>query len=182
MKKSDNRSGVQKRSSAPPSFQLSQEDLAKLREAQQVLSSLQEKYGLTSDDVRRLAGEGASFPSAIFTRSLTILECVVKYFKEEKQLSLRAIAELIGRDERNVWHMYAEAKKKHAARFSFEEPKFLIPVSILADAALSALEAVVVHLKEEYSLSYHAIALVLKRDDRTVWTVYQRAQRKHGKH
>lgn len=53
-----------------------------------------------------------------------------------------------------------------------------IPTSIFRDRTLSVLEAVVEYLKEHHHLTYHQIARLLNRDDRTVWTVYKRAKQK----
>ncbi|RJQ17200.1 hypothetical protein C4573_04065 [Candidatus Woesearchaeota archaeon] len=53
-----------------------------------------------------------------------------------------------------------------------------IPSSIFQDRALKVLEILVEYLKEERALSYHEIAVLLNRDDRTIWTVYQRAKKK----
>jgi DNA-binding CsgD family transcriptional regulator len=36
------------------------------------------------------------------------------------------------------------------------------------------------YLKEERHLSFHEIALILNRDDRTVWTCWHRAKKKLG--
>jgi hypothetical protein len=56
-----------------------------------------------------------------------------------------------------------------------------IPVSVLSDRSVATLEAVVEYLKEVLGLSYHEIAVLLNRDDRTVWTCYQRAKKKRSK-
>jgi len=53
-----------------------------------------------------------------------------------------------------------------------------LPVSTIAGRKLSVLESIVYNLRETYSLSYHEIALIMRRDDRTVWTVYYRALKK----
>ena len=55
-----------------------------------------------------------------------------------------------------------------------------IPSYIFKDRKLSVLEAIVKYLKEERQLSYHEIAVLLKRDDRTIWTVYNRVKKKYG--
>ena len=57
----------------------------------------------------------------------------------------------------------------------------LIPISIFKVEGLSALETICKYLKEELDLNYSKIALLLNRNDRTIWTVYQRAKKKHGK-
>jgi len=56
-----------------------------------------------------------------------------------------------------------------------------IPSDIFRDRTLSVLEIIVEYLKEKKDLSYHQIAILLNRDDRTIWTVYNRAKKKRGK-
>lgn len=53
-----------------------------------------------------------------------------------------------------------------------------IPSSIFRDRTLKPLEAIVEYLHEHQKLTLHQIAKVLNRDDRTIWTVYNRAKRK----
>jgi hypothetical protein len=52
-----------------------------------------------------------------------------------------------------------------------------IPASILSGEQ-SPLEAVVMYLKIEQSLSFSEIAALLDRDDRTIWTTFNNAKRK----
>ena len=54
----------------------------------------------------------------------------------------------------------------------------LIPSFILRDRKLGILECVTKYLKEEFKLSYHQIAVLLKRDDRVVWVTYNKAIKK----
>jgi hypothetical protein len=42
------------------------------------------------------------------------------------------------------------------------------------------MESVVYYMKDTLDLTYHEIALQLNRDDRTIWTVYNRAIKKKG--
>ncbi|MBU1850612.1 MAG: hypothetical protein KKH40_07830 [Nanoarchaeota archaeon] len=53
-----------------------------------------------------------------------------------------------------------------------------IPTYILKDRTLAVLESITEYLKEEKKHSYHEIAEILNRDDRTIWTVYYRAKQK----
>ena len=53
-----------------------------------------------------------------------------------------------------------------------------IPTTIFKDRTYSVLEAIVLYLKEGKNLTYHEIAVLLNRDDRTVWTVYSRVKKK----
>ena len=48
----------------------------------------------------------------------------------------------------------------------------------MADRSFSTLESIVRYLKESCHLSLHEIAVILNRDDSTIWTVYDRAKRK----
>jgi hypothetical protein len=53
-----------------------------------------------------------------------------------------------------------------------------IPVSVLSDRSVATLESVVEYMKDTLGLTYHQIAILLKRDDRTIWTCYNRAKKK----
>ena len=53
-----------------------------------------------------------------------------------------------------------------------------IPIRILRDRSLSVLETIVEFLKEEKELSFHEIGVLLNRDERNIWTVYNRAKKK----
>ncbi len=57
----------------------------------------------------------------------------------------------------------------------------LVPLSLLRDRSVSILESIVKYLKEKKKLTYHEIAVLLNRDDRTIWTVYNRARKKYAK-
>jgi DNA-directed RNA polymerase specialized sigma24 family protein len=53
-----------------------------------------------------------------------------------------------------------------------------IPTSIFRDRDLSVLEAIAEYLKDKKGMRYSEIAQLLNRDDRTIWTSYQRAKQK----
>ena len=53
-----------------------------------------------------------------------------------------------------------------------------IPVSIFDDRRLGVLESLVFYLRENLSLKNSEIAKLLNRDDRTIWTVYNRVKKK----
>ncbi len=65
-----------------------------------------------------------------------------------------------------------------ANRIRSEHDVVYLPVDLFADRTLSVLEVMVRWLKEEQNLSYHEIALLLNRNDRTIWTVYSRVTKK----
>jgi len=55
-----------------------------------------------------------------------------------------------------------------------------LPSSIFRDRELSVLEAIAEYFKEEKKMRYSEIAKLLNRDDRTIWTAYNRAKEKRG--
>lgn len=60
-----------------------------------------------------------------------------------------------------------------------QKPRSLaLPTSIFRDRELSVLEAIAEYLKDKKGMRYSEIAQLLNRDDRTIWTSYQRAKQK----
>lgn len=120
-------------------------------------------------------------PSFVFNEKLGSLETIVKYLKENLNIKVMKIASLLGRNDKTIWSTYNNAKKKYPEKFTEGESKLEIPISIFSSRKLSVLESIVYYIKENYDLTFHEIALVLKRDDRTIWTVYQKAKKKMTK-
>ena len=56
-----------------------------------------------------------------------------------------------------------------------------IPSNVLRDSSISVLEAIVEFLKEKKGLTYHQIGELINRDERNIWTVYNRAKKKRKK-
>jgi len=118
-------------------------------------------------------------PVSVFSNDyLSALEAIVKYLHENKDMRLSEIAKMISRDQRAVGVTYKFARKKMKVILKAPVSKYSLPVSTIAGRKLSVLESIVYNLRETYSLSYHEIALIMRRDDRTVWTVYYRALKK----
>ncbi len=150
------------------------------------LSKLSKK-GLDSSEITGLVEKAMAVPeyatvplSAFKLSRLSSLEIIVKYLRENLQLSFRHISLLTGRNGVALAVTYRNARIKHPAKFSAGSSVYDIPVSILKNRRLSVLENIVLFLKVSFSLTYHQIAVLLNRDDRTIWTVYQRAIRKRG--
>lgn len=121
-----------------------------------------------------------AIPTSIFKdRSLAILETIVKFLKEKHNLTYHEIAILINRDDRTIWTVYHRAKKKQKKlQKIIKKPTKNLPTTIFKDRSISVLEAIVKFLKEKHNLTYHEIAILLNRDDRTIWTVYNRVKKK----
>ena len=70
-------------------------------------------------------------------------------------------------------------KSKDVVNFGVPGDGFAtIPSFIFKDRSVAVLESLVEYLKDVKKLSYHEIALMLNRNDRTIWTVYRRAKLK----
>jgi len=119
-------------------------------------------------------------PINIFNNdSLSSLETVTKYMKEELNYRFRDIALLLNRSQKTVWDAYDSSRKKMDSRFSLDKNiKFLIPSFVFKDRSLSFLEALTEYLKDNLNLRYCQISSLLNRDPRTIWTVYYRAKNK----
>ena len=146
------------------------------------------QQGLNSDEILKLVSgllkvqvkEEVKVPISVFNNDyLSSLENIVKYLRENLLLSFRQIAELTNRNEIALAVTYRNAKKKMEAKFVVTEiSPYSIPVSILKDRNISVLENIAAYLKDNFGLTYHKIAVLLNRNDRTIWTVYQRAKKK----
>jgi len=149
-----------------------------------VLSHAKEKTGIKEDKIYKLiekeiSGKAVEIPISIFNNGeLSALEAIVKYMKENMKLKYSQIGVLLNRDERNIWTTYNNSKKKRKKKFSIKKKDYAIPASIFKNRKLSVLENITKYLKENKKLTYHNIAELLNRNDRTIWTVYNRAQTK----
>ncbi len=138
---------------------------------------LLKKKGLRLQDVRSSLESAAtsevSIPLDAFGKSLTPLESVVKYLRENKEFRFSEIAKFIGRDQRAVGVTYRLAARKHPDKLTVSAGSENIPAVIFKNKRLSAFEALVVYLKK--SRSYDEMARVLGKDYRIIWTIYNRA-------
>lgn len=117
-------------------------------------------------------------PLSIFNETLSGLETITKYLKENLNLSYKAIAKLLNRSEKTIWQAHFFSKKKFPQKLEVKETEFLIPVDVLSNRSLSILESIVIYLKDYLNLKYYEIASLLKRDHSTIWTVYKRGKSK----
>lgn len=149
-----------------------------------ILPDLLIKAGVTEEEfyklIRKEVKKDIKVPVSIFNNEeLSALEAIVKYMKENLKLKYREIGIILNRDERNIWTTYSNAQKKRKKRFVVKKSEFLIPVSILQNRKLSVLENITAYLKAQ-GLTYHKIARLMNRDDRTIWTVWHRANKKQN--
>ena len=154
------------------------EDQLAVERIKELVRLLKLKYGIAGRDIIHLAEEKEILiPISIFTKKLRILETLTKYLREELNLNYHQIGALLNRDERNIWHTYNYSRKKYSAKLKIPVSKYFIPISIFKNK-LGALENIIIYLKDELRLSYSNIAKLLERDDRTIWTMYNRVKKK----
>ncbi len=129
------------------------------------------------DSLEKQTQKEIRIPASVFNRELSCSEAVCKYLKENLGLRYHEIARLLNRNDRTVWITCRNASRKLKSKLTARKSRFSIPVSVIADRRLSVLEAIVSYLKS-FNLTYHEIALVLKRDERNIWTLHNRAKKK----
>ncbi|HYD04040.1 MAG TPA: hypothetical protein VEC16_07125 [Alphaproteobacteria bacterium] len=109
---------------------------------------------------------------------LSSLESIVKYLRENKKLSYNIIGKLLYRNSKTLAVTYNVASKKMKVFFDdyVDSDINKIPFSAFENN-LSILESIAVHFKS-LDFSYSEIAKLLGKDQRTIWTVCNRAQKK----
>ena len=147
------------------------------------VTHLKEEHKLDSEQVAGLFSKSIPkkdiIPISIFNNSeLSCLEAIVKYLKEEFGLRFSRIAVLLNRDDRTIWSTYNAACKKRKKKLHAKESKFFVPALIFEDRKLGVLESIVCYLKDNFNLRYSEISILLNRDERNIWTAYNRAKKK----
>lgn len=123
-------------------------------------------------------GPKTLIPLSIFSASLAPLRCIVKYLKEELNLKNNEISSYLKRDQKVIWKTYKEANKRQPKRFKIQEERYYIPISVFDSKELSILESLVLYLKENLKLSIKDISMILNKDLSTIYTSYNRANKK----
>lgn len=142
-----------------------------------LLDELERDYKIDKKDILELTEE-IKIPISLFRAGLSSLELIVKYLIENKGLAISSVTRLTMRSKQSIWQAYNNSKKKHPGKFREESSPYDFPVSIIANRKYSVLESIVKFLRDKSSLSYAQIAGLLSRDQRTVWTVYNRTKKK----
>lgn len=125
--------------------------------------------------------ETVYLPVSIFVhKKLGSFECAVKFLRDNKKLSITEIAKAFGRKNTAISATYYAANKKDSSNIIAIRTPYEISAKIFKNKKLSVLENLVVGLKKKYSLKNSQIAKLLHRDDRTIWTVIDRAEKRGG--
>jgi len=146
-----------------------------------LIGYIAQEKGISPDEIIKLIikeKKPKEIPVCIFNDKLSALETIVKYLKENLNLKYSEIAKLLNRNDRTIWATYSNSRKKLTEKFVVKSNKFFIPALIISNRSFSVLESIVSYLKDNLNLRYSQIALMLHRDQRTVWTVYNRKRKK----
>jgi hypothetical protein len=143
---------------------------------QVLIEEIQKKYNITKEELLDLIDENKleSIPAGIFAKNLGGLEAICKYLKENRGMSYVEIARLLNRDQRTIWTAYKKASKKVSERIEINENDTLLPLSYLGNREYTIIESSIIYLKEK-GFRYVEIARLLNRDQRNIWSTYQKA-------
>jgi len=128
------------------------------------------------EDDKLTIGE-LSIPATIFSREIGSLEAITKYMKENLEMNYNEIAKELNRDQRTIWTAYKKAKEKQKEIIEIKKTLVFLPTYILRNRKLTTLESIVDYLKKK-GLKNSEIAELLDRDQRNIWTIYSRAEKK----
>ena len=121
--------------------------------------------------VRGLSPAPGSFdvPLSAFNNTLTPLETVIVYLKDNYLLNYKTIGDMTGRDQRGIGIAYRRAKKKGNVSPGYAKISF--DPETLKDRTLSPAEHLVSFLAYERKLTKAEIGRQLGKDQRTIWTM-----------
>lgn len=127
---------------------------------------LMEKHDVVSEDV----------PVDIFSSGLSPAEALVKYLKENREMSYHEIGDALARDERGIWGSYNRAKEKMGQMMAGSS-EYTVPIKIFRNRKLSIMEAVIKELHKQ-GMDLKKIAKLLGKSYNTVYTTYTRSNKK----
>jgi transcriptional regulator len=146
-------------------------------------SEVKEKYSLSNKDIVKILEEkstGKTIPLSLFKEDMGALEILVKYMKENLNLPYNEIAKSLNRDDRTIWVTYKNAVKKKKDKIEIKSTKMSIPLIIFTNRKLGIVESLVLYLREK-GFSFKEISELIDRDQRNIWTINSRANKKTPK-
>ena len=177
MKKSDK---LSKRDVVLPSLNNDDNLIILYKENKKLLekaSRIKKENKLSNEEFIKLIKEYIPIPISIFKNN-SPLEALVKYLKENLDLSLSEISRLLNRDQRTIWITYDNAKKK--IKNLDVSSKITIPLTYFSERELSILENLVDYLIEQ-KFSLPKISELLERNYKTIYTIYTRIKKKDAR-
>jgi hypothetical protein len=135
-------------------------------------------HGLSACDLAVLAREHALawVPVSMFATTLTPLEALTKYLRDQECLPFKNIAVVVHRNESTVRNTHKRAVEKYGGVLPLYPCVYWFPLSVLADRRLTLYEHVVAHLWYRCHLRSAEIARVLRRDQAMILNVLHRIE------
>ena len=149
-----------------------------VKNLQNYIDKFAKRNNISFEDVLKIFDSKEKLPIEIFSTKLSPLESVVKHLRQNLRLPYKEISGLLNKDISSCWTAYKNAIKKSPELIITSPSKYDIPLNSLSSDKLSLLELITSYLKDELKLSYRLIGDLLQRDQRTIWTVYNRAKKK----
>ena len=142
-----------------------------------LIKQIKKRYRINNKELAGLVEvrRKLEIPLSIFSKKLEALESISKYMKENLNMNYHEIASFLARDDRTIWTVYNRTKKKHSPAIKIKEG-MVLPISIFKEK-LTILESIVLFLKNR-KMRYVEIAKLLSRDQRNIWAIYSRAEKK----
>ncbi|MGV8150340.1 MAG: hypothetical protein ACP5NV_01290 [Candidatus Woesearchaeota archaeon] len=147
----------------------------------EAIKLLSNKYGFKEEELQTILKNNIQLPVSIIKNDiLAPLEAIVKYLRENKNLTYKQIGKLLSRDPKTLAVTYSVARKKQPTKIILEEDTIYIEFSIFnthQKQDLSILETICYSLKNS-GMHYNQISRILGKSQKTIWTVYDRATKK----
>jgi len=122
--------------------------------------------------------EEVKIPVSLFkAKKLSSFEIVVRFLKDNIGLKNIDISKFLFRSQQTIFNTYKNSKKKFSGKLEVKASEYDIPISIFQNKG-SILKSIIVFLKEKHNLRFSEIAKLINRDQRTVWTVYNRKKKR----
>lgn len=154
----------------------------------EVLLFLRKNYDLSESEVltliknkqKEILEEQATYiPVSLFgATKLSSLEAITVYLRENKLFSFTRMGKVLGRNPIALNASYHVAKRKYDKKIHVPESAYFIPAIIFQRKEYSVLENIIFYLKQEYCLTNVQISNLVKKDQRTIWTVLARVKEK----
>jgi len=138
----------------------------------EILYRIEKKTGLSKSQIISQLEE-FGVPISVFQNNLGVLEALVRYMKDELNMGFSKIAKKLNRDNRTIWASYNKSKDK-LKNFIISESEYYVPIEIFSKRGRGTLEVLVKYLRDNFRLKYSEIAKLIGRDQRTIWTVYNK--------
>jgi DNA-directed RNA polymerase specialized sigma24 family protein len=135
---------------------------------------------LTEEEKQAVLSRTASdsIPVSVFRSSLSGLEALTVFLKDNRNKSISDIAQLINRKPSTLYTTYNNAKTKLKQELDTSDISITLPVSIFSDRKFSILESIVAYLKDNKGITLSRIAALLGKNQSTIKTTYRRYQEK----